>query len=211
MVEDPQRAGPRSARAPRERRLTIRYVPLVLWFLTVAALMGGLAISHWFALPHPDKRDAKLAAGVAELTRGAPGWAAVHVLYTECRCSQRILDHLLASDRPRDVHETVVLVGDDPALAARLAARGYRVVPTPPAELTERYGIEGVPLLIVADPERAIRYVGGYTRRLQGPDISDLSILHDLRSGVATEDLPVFGCAVSQRLKRLADPLAIKR
>ena len=189
----------------------MRHLPVMLWFLAVAVLLAALAIGHWFVLPHPDKRDEKLTAGVAELVRGAPGWAAVHVLYSECRCSQRIVDHLLSSARPSDVHETVVLVGDDAALLSRLAARGYHVVPTQPTELTERYGIEGVPLLIVADPQRSIRYVGGYTRRLQGPDISDLSIIRDLRSGATPEDLPVFGCAVSQRLKRLADPLAIKR
>ena len=211
MAADPKREGSGSVSAGNKGCLTLRHLPLIIWFFAVAALMAALAIGHWIALPHPDPRDARLAAGVAELVRGAPGWSAVHVLYTECRCSQRIVDHLLASERPGDVRETVVLVGDDASMAARLAARGYRVVPTAPEALTARYGIEGAPVLIVVDPERAIRYVGGYTRRQQGPDISDLSILRDLRAGAATDDLPVFGCAVSQRLKGLADPLAIKR
>jgi hypothetical protein len=198
-----------TGRAIRTRAL--RYAPFVVWFLAVAALLATLAISHWFALPAPDKRDLRLAAGINELVHDAPSWSAVHVVYTECRCSRRILDHLLASERPRDVEEVVVLVGDDPALVAKLIARRYRVVSVAPERLTERYGIESVPLLVVVDADRSIRYAGGYTRRQQGADISDLSIIRDLRANTAIDDLPVFGCAVSRRLKGLADPLSIKR
>jgi hypothetical protein len=193
------------------RARALRYIPLVVWFCGISALLGALATGHWFALPAPDRGDARLAAGIHELTYGAPSWSVVHVLYTECRCSRRILDHLLASERPTDVQEVIVLVGDEPALAARLRARRYRVTSITPELLTVRFGLEGAPLFVVVDPRRAIRYLGGYTRRQQGADISDLSIIRDLRAGTGTDDLPVFGCAVSQRLKELADPLSIKR
>lgn len=194
----------------RARRATWHLL-LLLWCVAVTALVAMLSFSHWWALPPPDTRDARLVVGVRELSRDAPGWSAIHVLYTECRCSRRILDHLRASERPHDVRETVVLVGEERIVAAALAARDYYVVSVSPAELTARYGIEGAPLLIVVDPGRAIRYVGGYTRRQQGADISDLAILRDLRTGTGADDLPVFGCAVSRRLKSLADPFTIGR
>ena len=173
--------------------------------------MSALAIGHWFTLPHPDAKDTRLAAGVRVLAGDGDGWAMVHVLYTECRCSQRILDHLLASDRPAGVRETVLLVGDDTGVGAKLRARGFRIVAAAGEELATRYGIEGVPLLVVADPAGAVRYSGGYTQRKQGPDIQDLAILRELQADGAAAALPVFGCAISRRLQEIADPLAIKR
>jgi hypothetical protein len=35
--------------------------------------------------------------------------------------------------------------------------------------------------------------------------------MHDIQAGAGSVDLPVFGCAVSKRLKDLVDPIAIKR
>jgi hypothetical protein len=206
---------PLCAAIPRKRRRSaLRFacwIPIAIWFVAVTALMAALAIGHWYALPHPDQRDAQLAAGLAELLRGRAGWATVHVLYTECRCSQRVLAHLAESERPAGVHEVVVLVGDDAAVAARLRARHYTVVPVSPQALFQRFGIEGAPLFVVVDPAREVRYIGGYTRRQQGPDIQDLSILRELQAGSHPAGLPVFGCAVSKRLQDLADPIAIKR
>lgn len=195
----------------RARRATWQHLLLLLWCVAVTALVAALSFRHWWALPPPDTRDVRLVVGVKELTRDASGWSAIHVLYTECRCSRRILDYLYTSERPHDVRENVVLVGDDRIVAATLASRGFHVVSVSPDDLTARYGIEGAPLLIVVDPGRAIRYLGGYTLRQQGADISDLAILRDLRTGTPTDDLPVFGCAVSQRLKSLADPFTIGR
>jgi hypothetical protein len=190
----------------RSLRVTGRWLPLAIWFVAVGVLVAGLAISHWFTLPRPDKRDTQLAAGLAELLRDRPGWAAIHVLYTSCRCSQRIVDHLVESSRPADVHEVIVLVGSDRAMEARIRARGYQIVTAAPEELRTRFAIESAPLLVIVDPARNARYVGGYTRRQQGSDIQDLALMTEIRTGGELVDLPVFGCAVSQRLKTLASP-----
>lgn len=65
-----------------------------------------------------------------------------------------------------------------------------------------RYGIEAAPLLVVLSPGGQIRYAGGYTERKQGPNIDDLRILDDARRPGVLASLPVFGCAVSDRLRR---------
>jgi hypothetical protein len=188
-----------------------RWLPLAIWFAGVTVLMSALAFSHWFSLPHPGKRDTRLAAGISELLRDSRGWAAIHVLYTDCQCSQRIIDHLVESDRPAGLHEVVVLVGSNAEMERRLRTKGYAIVAVEPEVLYKRFGIEGAPLFVFVDSEHVVRYIGGYTERQQGPDIRDLFIMRDVRAGVAISDLPLFGCAVSQRLKELADPLAIKR
>jgi hypothetical protein len=190
-----------------------RWAPITLWFGGIVVLMAALAISHLFSLPRLARRDSRLAAGLAALlpdNRG--GWASIHALFTECRCSQRIFEHLRTSDRPRDLHEIVLLVGDDhDAIATQLTRRGFEVVSTAAEQLDARYGIEGAPTFVLVDPARNVRYSGGYTTRQQGPDIRDLAIVNEIRQGDEVADLPVFGCAISQRLKAVFDPFATRR
>jgi len=64
-----------------------------------------------------------------------------------------------------------------------------------------RYEIEAAPMLIVLDPSNNVRYAGGYTERKQGPAISDLQIIADTQAAREVSALPVFGCAVSERLR----------
>lgn len=195
-------------------RWIVRWTPLALWFCGVVVMMASLAVSHLFSLAPLDRRNPKLVAELAALLPDERGdWASVHVLYTECRCSQRVFDHLYVSDRPTDLHEVVLLVGDDRdhAIERRLSGRGFEVIPVAPEMLRARFGIEGAPTFVLVDPARRVRYSGGYTIRQQGPDIRDLAIVREIRQGDDVADLPVFGCAVSKRLKALFDPFAIKR
>jgi hypothetical protein len=190
-----------------------RWTPIALWFFGIVVLMAALAISHLFSLPRLARRDSRLAAGLAELLpsdRG--GWASIHVLYTECRCSQRIFQHLRTSGRPRDLREIVLLVGDDrDAIGTPLARRGFEVVSIGAEKLDARFGIEGAPAFVLVDPARNVRYSGGYTTRQQGPNIRDLAIVNEVRQGDEVADLPVFGCAISERLKAVFDPFATRR
>ena len=80
-----------------------------------------------------------------------------------------------------------------------------------PAELAARWHDEASPLLVIADPAGAVRYVGGYGRHKQSPVVEDLAILADLRAAHDRAALPVFGCATSARLARRVDPLGLAR
>lgn len=200
------------ARKPPSRaRAAARYLPLVLWFVAISAVLSSLAISHWLTLPRPDKHDQRLAAGLAAIADERPGWLAVHALYTDCKCSRRVIDHLTATERPRGIREVVLLVGRDSALRTRLTERGMHTIELSPEQLFERYGIESAPMFLLVDPARAVRYVGGYTNRKQGPEIMDLAIMQTFLGGGDAAELPLYGCAVSDRLQQLADPMAIKR
>lgn len=198
---------------------------LVLWALGTSVVAMTLTVGHWYTMPAPQPSNILLNAAIAELRDGdgsqaQSDWTALHVLYAECRCSQRVLDHLLARAPEPGVGEVVVLVGDLPDFRSEAEARGYRVEVIEPQELGTRFGIQSAPMLVVADSAARIRYLGGYTERKQGLEILDLEILHDLRSGpVGTAEaepyglghaLPLFGCAVSASLQELIDPLRIK-
>ncbi|HSY20736.1 MAG TPA: hypothetical protein VK841_01395 [Polyangiaceae bacterium] len=179
-------------------------VALCVWFALMVLLGAGLLARHAVAFSAPSA-SAKLAASLNAL-RPAPaqgGWFAVHALYADCRCSQRVQEHLLAGGRPPDWTEVVLWVGapaggpePTPELERRFDVR--RITPQDLAAL----GIESAPMLIALDPQGRIRYAGGYTERKQGPVIDDTRILAEVRLDAAPPSLPLFGCAVSDRLRR---------
>jgi hypothetical protein len=173
---------------------------VTLWFGAMLAVGAALLAKHVVALPAPAK-DQKLAASLSALRLPAEQgkWLAVHVLYSECRCSQRVVAHLLATTRPSGWAEVVLWVGNQPSDPA--LDQHYRVKRSTSAELA-RLGIDAAPLLVVLDPQGALRYVGGYSDRKQGPVLDDLRILGQAQRPGVLASFPVFGCAVSERLRQ---------
>jgi hypothetical protein len=187
--------------SPPKVRVRIGTTAVAVWFSLMVVLGAGLLARHAvaFAAPAPSPRLVT-SLNALRTARTTKSWLAVHVLYGECRCSQRIADHLLATNRLSDWSEIVLWIGS-PAPPAALEKQ-FDVRRIAPAELAT-YGIESAPMLIAADAEGQIRYAGGYTDRKQGPIIDDLRILREARdAGGLLRSLPIFGCAVSERLKR---------
>jgi hypothetical protein len=181
-----------------------------VWFAASLVLGVLMLMRHAVALPATPRTDARLGNGLAALRE--PGdenrWMAVHVLYSACQCSQRIVDHLAASERPAGVRETVVLVGSAEN-APRLVAHGFRVRSMTPPQLAEQLHVEGAPLFLLVDPAGQVRYSGGYTTTKQGADVRDLAIMNDVMGGASVTPLALLGCAVSDRLKKWLRPLEI--
>jgi hypothetical protein len=184
---------------------------LSLWAMCALVVTGSLASAHEYTLPHPDRRELALteALGARVLPQERGRFTVTHVLYAECRCSQRILEHLAARRARRDVSESVLLVAPAAELTLQLLEAGYRVEALTPVELQSRYAIEAAPLMIVADPLQHIRYLGGYTARKQGLDIRDGAIIDNALAGKDSTELPLFGCAISRALRKLVDPLGL--
>jgi len=181
------------------RTLGARFL-LATWLTGMLVLGAALLAKHVVALPAP-ARNERLLRTIADLRAhaGASDWLAVHVLYSECRCSQRVVAHLVSTARPSQLHEVVLWVGANPP--APELAQHFEVRRITSAQLAG-YGIDAAPLLIVSDPKGEPRYVGGYTTRKQGPVLEDLSIVEQARRGSSLASLPIFGCAVSERLQR---------
>jgi hypothetical protein len=187
-------------------------VALWAWFPAVLIVTATLMASHLLALPQPVRNDPELVAALSGLraphTEGR--WLAVHVLYAQCRCSQRLIDHLVSRPHPTNVTETVLLVGADAQIEQRVRAAGYRLVVVEPAQLTSRYHLSAAPLLAVLDPTRQVRYLGGYTREKQGADPQDTRIIADLMHENTVSELPLLGCAVSKELQAMLDPFGLR-
>jgi hypothetical protein len=186
-------------------------VLLGTWALATLLIGSVLMADHWIGLPLPERDEATLQAALARLEPTAAGrWQLVHVLYAECRCSDRALEYLSRRARPEGVADRVLWAGQGGARLEPVRARGFLVHEVSRAALERGFGIRSAPLLIVVDPAGTPRYAGGYTVRKQGLDYQDLEILGELRRGASTEQLPAFGCAVSEVLQSALDPLGIK-
>jgi hypothetical protein len=198
-------AGRKPPLRPRHALLLLLWV----WGPSALVVTGLLMASHLLALPRPATRDPRLAAALGALRGKQGNWLAVHALYAECRCSQRLVAHLASRPQLAGVTEVVLMAGSDGRLAARLRGAGYRVEVIEPVELQRSYHITAAPLLAVLDASLQVRYLGGYTRTKQGPAPQDAEIVGSLMREQHVSELPLLGCAVSEQLKAMLDPLGI--
>jgi hypothetical protein len=195
------------------RRLLAR-LGLAVWGVLCVVLGGYLLAGHLLTLPTPAAADPELHQAIAANRHAdqRDHWLVLHVLSEDCKCSRRVLDHLLADGRPSGVIERVVLVTDHGAaeLGAAIRARGFDLDVVAPDELVARYHIEAAPLLVIVDPHDDVRYVGGYMPRKQAADMRDVAVIAAVRRGETVEPLPAFGCAVGRALSTKLDPFGIR-
>lgn len=187
---------------------------ICMWTAALGLIIAALMTGHWVILPHPKVGETLQGNDLNAEPANNPQLTAAHFLYADCPCSRRVLEHVLDRDPVDGVREKIVLIDDRPAAndstTANATNRGFEIETVTPAELKNRYGIEAAPLLVVANGSKKIVYSGGYTARKQGPNIQDTTILTALANGNSPKNLPVFGCAVSEELQALLDPLKLK-
>ena len=181
------------------------WILLPAWCVLSSLGSVTLLARHVVPLPAGAVSDVRLGALRAEPTR----WLMVHVLYARCRCSEQIVHHLARRGPSGDASEVVLWIGSRAALETELQGAGFSLLRVGAEELLPRFGVEAAPLLVILDPDNVARYRGGYTDRKQAYPVRDTELLRDAMGGAAPVALPVFGCAISQRLRELIDPLRI--
>lgn len=206
---EPERNGAGATVVPA--RAVLARLILGGWALAMLLIGSALMAEHWIGLPLPQPEETTLQAALARLEPSTAGrWQLVHVLYAECRCSDRALQYLSGRASPHGVAERVLWAGQSGQRLEQARARGFFIHEVSRAALEREFGLRSAPLLIVIDPGGTPRYAGGYTVRKQGLDYQDLEILAELRRGGSAERLPAYGCAVSDELQSAVDPFGIK-
>jgi hypothetical protein len=176
---------------------------LCFWMIAVTFVMGRIGLLH--NLPFfPDKNI------IAQKSAGSL-WTMTHVLGKGCKCSEQVFNYLIKRGPQSDLEENVILLGDVPEYRAALEKRGFKVTEKNPRELATEKAI-GVPFLLINSAKGEGVYAGGYASSMidERTPLLDLQILHSLRDGKSASELPIFGCAVSQRMQKLIDPLELK-
>jgi hypothetical protein len=180
---------------------------LTLWAVVVL-VVGGVLTSYHQPFLLPDEKILSLARPSAHNQ-----WQAIHIVSGGCVCSQRVMQHLLGRHPVNDVAEQILVVdGPEPYLPdtdrlfERLQSAGFPLIHLPAKDIPESYGLRGVPLLVIASPQRSIAYLGGYGPRGD----QDIQILQLIRSGHLPKSLPILGCAIGQRVRHQVDPFGLK-
>ena len=182
---------------------------LVTWAASLTVVGACLMAGHWIPLPGISGDEVSNSPGFSQ-SIPAEKWSVLHFIYAECPCSRRVLDHVLATGPSQRLHEQIVLVGGDEAIAIQIRHLGFEVDQITPEQLAGKYAVKAAPMMVVVDPNRKVRYAGGYTSRKQAYEIHYLRIASELLDGKVVERLPVYGCAVSRELKAIVDPLGLK-
>jgi len=182
-----------------------------LWVPGVLIPCAYFLAGHLLTLPEPD--HVELQGALTDLFQAEPPQAesvAIHVLYSECGCSKRVLKRLGKRRPASGVEERVWIVDAHDGSVEALRARGFVARDIDRDELHDRFHIEAAPLLLLARSDGDVRYVGGYTDRKRGPEIQDLELMAAVARGERPQPLPLFGCATSARLQAQVDPLGLE-
>jgi hypothetical protein len=205
----PVRVGARSTGFVRRLRASPGGLLVLLWIPCTLVPVSLLMAGHLLTLPKP-RVDARLRQNVTSAASANPGsWFVLHVLAEDCECSQEVVTHLLARGSESWFSEKVLFIGSEEPARSRLVARGFGFESITPEGLQAKYGLEGAPLMVVANQRSEIVYSGGYSRTRWGPP-EDLAIVRALTRGTEVKALPLFGCAVSQELQKRLDPFGLK-
>lgn len=180
---------------------------LSIWAIAVILVGGALMSYHQpFQLPSPTILSLAKQTDIHQ-------WEAVHVLSGSCGCSQRVMRHLLERHPSDGIQEQILMVdSEEPelpetgTLLARLRLEGFPVTHIAAINIPADIGLNGLPLLVLASPEKKVAYLGGYGTRGD----QDGRIFRQIRSGETPQTLAVIGCAVGSRLRRKVDPLHLK-
>jgi hypothetical protein len=197
----------RGARSlPRARNGWIGKSMLVAWMVVTGVGLAALSLKHMASLPKP-ANEALLSRAMLQLRRGSGRNFLVHVISADCSCSPDLFAHLVARRPFSDAEEAVLFVGTDPGKQESAQSAGFTFTAVSAQELVSRFGLEAAPVLIVFDAAGTLRYAGGYYEHPATIRPLDEKVYAQLATGPKAEPLPVFGCAVSPRIKESLNPL----
>lgn len=169
------------------------------WVALIVLIGSSVTALHFFTLP----KQAPTSWAIAGQ------WTVVHGLASKCPCSNRVMEHLLSRGPFPGVHEQVPVVDATEVQLTALRARGFDVESVTSAQMEQRYGLTGAPVLVVRRPDSSLAYVGGHSAT-QSQESDDEHVLAALIAGTEVQPYPLFGCAVGKRLQRELDPLSLK-
>ena len=191
------------------RRERLGQLAVGLWAAACVFALATLSVNHVLSMPEPEEDAiASLEASLRALRRHGERAFVVHVIAADCSCTERLFAHLLAAGAESDAEELILFVGSDSARAAAAEGAGYRFR-TLGRDTLERMGLEAAPVLAVLDAGGTLRYLGGYFDHPAAVTPLDRVVRNRLSEGLRPAPLPIYGCAVSTRLRESLDPLGL--
>jgi hypothetical protein len=188
----------------------LRVLGFSVW-LAVATLAAA-TLTAWHSV------DLTPGQGLATARSPRDGkWHLTHYLAGDCACSRAVARHLLARGPIGSATEEVFFVGSTETTVENQLLDGLKRSGFHPKVITAEaaaslHGVEGVPLLEIAGPDKTIRYRGGYRERNAAPEeYLDAAIFTRLVASKPVLSARVYGCATSRRLRSRLDPLSLRK
>ncbi|WP_127717988.1 hypothetical protein [Halobacteriovorax sp. HLS] len=183
------------------------------WVIGVSYAITMMHSWHYVDLSPSSTEDFKLASILPEVK----DHGVVHFLTPKCSCSKSIFEHL-NSRGPLGktvASEVVILIDDDKEEFLKpLKKNGFQVYNYSTAQMKDEFStsIKGVPLLVIYNKSKDVRYVGGYSDASITPltQINIKNYLLTLNEGRKIASKPVIGCSVSKEYQAILDPLGLK-
>ena len=190
---------------PEQKRTRVLLGVVCLWVVSITVPLGLFSAAHMAALPVAEK-------AVTKAVGGGSAWRIVHVLAEECPCSRSVLEYLEVRGAQEGIVEEVILLDGRAATVSRLRALDFEVSTAEAESFCTNFGSEGVPFFQVVNGFESPSYSGAYfdSAHRGRSGFLDLSIYSLVKGGGEVTNRPVFGCATSERLRELLDPLGLK-
>jgi hypothetical protein len=183
---------------------------LLAWVPGTICGLAALMLNHFVSMPNPDDLE-RLRKGVLGFTQGDHGFRLVHVIYQDCSCTNNLFTHLMDRGAFPEAEETILFIGKDNERRLKAARAGFRFREISSATLTEQLGVEAAPLLIVLSNDGGrLAYIGGYYDEPATIRALDEAVFASVEGGATPDPLPLYGCAVSERLQSAIDPLGLR-
>jgi len=201
-------SAPASNRSAGRRRKAIGAALIAIWAAGMLLAISTIALPHMAPMPGAS-RAARTTQALLALRRDPRREFIVHVIAAHCSCTDRLFAHLVQRGPFADADEVIVFAGEDAAKQAAAMRAGFRYVNVDAEALARRFLLESAPVMFAFDAHGALRYAGGYFNHPSARSALDEGIREQVRRGASPEPLPVYGCAVSARLRESVDPLGI--
>jgi len=201
-------SAPASNRSAGRRRKAIGAALIAIWAAGMLLAISTIALPHMAPMPGAS-RAARTTQALLALRRDPRREFIVHVIAAHCSCTDRLFAHLVQRGPFADADEVVVFAGEDAAKQAAATRAGFRYATVTADDLAARYLLESAPVMFAFDAHGSLRYAGGYFNNPSDVTPLDEDLHAQVGRGATPTPLPVYGCAVSTRLRDSIDPLGI--
>lgn len=182
----------------------------VFWSLSIT-----YAVSVMHSWHQVDLFEAESISRLKESLPIVPTYGAIHFLTPLCSCSQAVFKRLKQRGPLNKIKETVFIIDDtERKFTEILKKSGFKTINLSSKKMTKefRQAVKGVPLLIIYDDKKHVKYAGGYSEKSITPftKIDIMAIFTKIKKGRKVASMPILGCAINDEYKKILDPLGLK-
>lgn len=181
---------------------------LSLWVIIVIFIISTQMITHLVSFNLP-KNISEFHQSILANEHKMGQWTISHIIYENCSCTNSLLKRIIQRGPFPNAHEVIFLIGKKLPFENDLINAGFHIRRFDKETFVQQFNFEAAPILSIHNHLGDLSYLGGYFKTSAAKISLDEDIITHLYQGKNYNALPVYGCAVSERVTDLIDPLRI--